>query len=389
MTLDQVNNMDAGKWLINKLNTSDILRLMEKLGVPETEVRYGNNALIFPTVCHNELIGQGSHKLYYYEDSKRFYCYTHCHAMSVYEFIINVYAARNMKITYSGAYTLLDSIVADRLKHGFAIIQEPTEVSSGQFKENWEDELTVYNEHVLECFTQQPKYLAPWIEEGIDYDVLIKYGVRFDMVRNRIMFPVIDHLGRLVGIKVRNFNKEDLDEHRKYMPLWLNKELYSYPKMMVLYGFYQNKSTIKRAKECIVFEAEKSVMLFDSYFTNNKSVSMGGSSFSQYHAQILKNIGVQKIILAMDNDWSDDGNKMYGLEKAIKEGRKIQEMGFDVDIIYDWNQEYLGDKDAPVDKGRQVYSKLYRDRKNISEFGAQDNVKEETVNEIPVEVQEL
>ena len=185
------------------------------------------------------------------------------------------------------------------------------------------------------------------------------------MVRNRMMFPVIDHLGRLVGIKVRNFNKEDLDEHRKYMPLWLNKELYSYPKMMVLYGFYQNKATIKRAKECIVFEAEKSVMLFDSFFTNNKSVSMGGSSFSQYHAQILKNIGVQKIILAMDNDWSDDGNKMYGLEKAIKEAHKIQEMGFDVDIIYDWNQEYLGDKDAPVDKGRQVYSKLYRDRKNI------------------------
>ena len=384
--------MDAGKWLINKLNTSDILRLMEKLGVPETEVRYGNNALIFPTVCHNELIGQSSHKLYYYEDSKRFYCYTHCHAMSVYEFIINVYAARNMKITYSGAYTLLDSIVSDRLKHGFAIIQEPTEVSGGKFKENWEDELTVYNEHVLECFTQQPKYLAPWLEEGIDYDVLKEFGVRFDMVRNRIVFPVIDHLGRLVGIKVRNFNQKDLEEHRKYMPLWHNKELYNYPKMMVAYGFYQNKSVIKKAKEVIVYEAEKSVLKHGSYFTQNKSIAIGGSSFSQYHGLILKEAGVQKIVLALDNDWDEDGDKFYGLHKMVLEGFKIQEMGFEVELMYDWEGELLGNKDSPIDRGRQIYSKLYRDRKNINEFSKEEwenmNNKEDT-GEIQITNQEL
>ena len=40
--------------LLNKVNTSDILRLMEKLGIPETSVRYGNDCLIFPTICHNE-----------------------------------------------------------------------------------------------------------------------------------------------------------------------------------------------------------------------------------------------------------------------------------------------------------------------------------------------
>ena len=36
--------------LISKLNTSDILRLMEYLGVSETMVRYGNDCLIFPTI---------------------------------------------------------------------------------------------------------------------------------------------------------------------------------------------------------------------------------------------------------------------------------------------------------------------------------------------------
>ena len=308
---------------------------MEKLGIPETMVRYGNDCLIFPTICHNELVSNPSHKLYYYESSKRFYCYTNCKAMSVYDMIINTYKARGTKITWSQAYVILDSVVEDRMKHGFAVIEPPAEHKIKKITNDWPDQLTIYNPHVLECFTQQPKYLAPWLEEGIDYDVLKEFGVRFDMVRNRIVFPVLDHLGRLVGIKVRNFNQKDLEEHRKYMPLWHNKELYNYPKMMVAYGFYQNRQVIKKAKEVIVYEAEKSVLKHGSYFTQNKSIAIGGSSFSEYHGDILKKAGVTKVVLALDNDWDDDGNKNYGLNKMINEGYKVLDMGFDVEIIYD------------------------------------------------------
>lgn len=376
----------AGDILITKLNTSDILRLMEHLGVPETMVRYGNDCLIFPTICHNELINNPSYKLYYYERTKRFYCYTNCKGLSIYDMIMSVYKARGLKMNYSQAYVLLDSIVDDRMKHGFAIIEAPTIKKSKNINEDWEQELTIYNPHVLECFTQQPKYLSPWLEEGIDYDILKEYGVKFDMVRNRIVFPVIDHRGKLVGIKVRNFNQTDIEEHRKYMPLWHNKELYNYPKMMVLYGFYQNQKIIKRSKEVIVFESEKSVLKYGSHFTLNKSVAIGGSSFSEYHALILKQAGVEKIILALDNDWDEDGNRFYGLEKMIKEGHKIKNMGFKVDLIYDWDGDLLGNKDAPIDRGRQVYSRLYRERKNIEEFPEEE--KEEN-SEVSITNEEL
>lgn len=380
--------MAAGDILVAKLNTSDVLRLMEHLGVPETMVRYGNDCLIFPTLCHNELVSNPSHKLYYYESSKRFYCYTNCKAMSIYDVIMNTYKARGTKISYSQAYVLLDSMIEDRMKHGFAVIEAPAVLRTKKITENWAEQLTVYNPHVLECFTQQPKYLAPWLEEGIDYDVLCDFGVKFDMVRNRIVFPVYDHLGRLVGIKVRNFNQKDIEEHRKYMPLWHNKELYNYPKMMVAYGYYQNQKVIKKAKEVIVYEAEKSVLKHGSYFTQNKSIAIGGSSFSEYHAIILKNAGVEKVVLALDNDWDEDGDRMYGLNKMLNEGYKILDMGFDVDIIYDWDGDLLGNKDAPIDRGRQIYSKLYRDRKNISEFPREITEKEDT-GEIPVTNEEL
>lgn len=378
--------MAAENPLIKKMNSSDIIRLMEKLGVPESMIKYGNNSLIFPTICHNEMSNDPSHKLYYYEATKRFYCYTNCKSMSVFDFIIKVYQTRGYKIEFREAYNILDEIVSKRIKNGFAILSNPKPLVPDKIEKNWEEQLPVYNHHILECFTQQPRFLDVWMSEGIDYDVLVEFGVRFDMVRNRIVFPILDRNGRLVGIRVRNFNQEDLDSGRKYMPLWHNEELYNCPKMMVVYGYYQNKAVIKKLKEVIVFEAEKSVLKYGSCFTQNKSVAVGGSSFSQYHGIILKDAGVTKIVLAFDNDYSEDGDKYYGLKKMIKEAKKIQNMGFEVEIIYDWDQEYLGNKDAPIDLGRTVYSKLYRERKKLAEV---IELYEEDTNEVPTTEQEF
>lgn len=378
--------MAAENPLIKKMNSSDIIRLMEKLGVPESMIKYGNSSLIFPTICHNEMSNDPSHKLYYYEATKRFYCYTNCKSMSVFDFIIKVYQTRGYKIEFREAYNILDEIVSKRIKNGFAILSNPKPLVPDKIDKNWEEQLPVYNHHILECFTQQPRFLDVWMSEGIDYDVLVEFGVRFDMVRNRIVFPILDRNGRLVGIRVRNFNQEDIDSGRKYMPLWHNEELYNCPKMMVVYGYYQNKAVIKKLKEVIVFEAEKSVLKYGSCFTQNKSVAVGGSSFSQYHSIILKDAGVTKIVLAFDNDYSEDGDKYYGLKKMIKEAKKIQGMGFEVEIIYDWEQEYLGNKDAPIDLGRTVYSKLYRERKKLAEV---IELYEEDTNEVPTTEQEF
>lgn len=378
--------MAAENPLIKKMNSSDIIRLMEKLGVPESMIKYGNSSLIFPTICHNEMSNDPSHKLYYYEATKRFYCYTNCKSMSVFDFIIKVYQTRGYKIEFREAYNILDEIVSKRIKNGFAILSNPKPLVPDKIDKNWEEQLPVYNHHILECFTQQPRFLDVWMSEGIDYDVLVEFGVRFDMVRNRIVFPILDRNGRLVGIRVRNFNQDDIDSGRKYMPLWHNEELYNCPKMMVVYGYYQNKAVIKKLKEVIVFEAEKSVLKYGSCFTQNKSVAVGGSSFSQYHSIILKDAGVTKIVLAFDNDYSEDGDKYYGLKKMIKEAKKVQGMGFEVEIIYDWDQEYLGNKDAPIDLGRTVYSKLYRERKKLAEV---IELYEEDTNEIPTTEQEF
>ena len=49
----------------------------------------------------------------------------------------------------------------------------------------------------------------------------------------------------------------------------------------------------------------------------------------------------------------------------IAEAHKIKEYGFDVDIIYDWDGDLLGNKDAPIDRGREIYEELFEERKLI------------------------
>lgn len=378
------------------LNTSDIISLVGTFGVPETSIKYLNGFLIMPTLCHNDIISQASNKLYYYENSKKFMCYTCCGQMSVFDFIISTYKARGMKYTPTQAAMILEKIIDQRLDNGFAIITPPkllpTKVDEN---EDWRSSMTEYNSAVLDCFSKNAKYLAIWEKEDISRESMEKFDIRYDMVRNRMVIPIKDDYNRLVGIKVRNFNKWEIDNQRKYMPLFHNNESYTYEKMKVAYGLNFNKSFIKKTKTVVIFEAEKSVLKFDSYFTMNKSIAVGGSSVSIYHIKMLQDLKVENIVLAFDNDYSkypdENGNfdKYYGLKKAVKEANRLVGYGFNVEIIYDYKQEYLGNKDAPIDCGRQVYSKLYRDRCSFGELKEQflesDEKAEEETHEIQIE----
>ena len=48
-----------------------------------------NDVIIFPTICHNLNPEEASHKLYYYKNSKMFYCFTECSkGFDIFELII-------------------------------------------------------------------------------------------------------------------------------------------------------------------------------------------------------------------------------------------------------------------------------------------------------------
>ena len=380
--------------ILNRLTTSDIIQLVSQFGIPETSIRYYNNQLIMPTGCHNEIIGQAKHKLYYYESTKKFYCYTCCGSMNPFDFIVQAYRTRWVKYSLSNAAIMLEKIIQERLKDGFAIVEHKQPVIQ-EIEDDWHKTLTEYNIAVMDCFSRNKKYLKIWEKEGISFDTMDKFGIKFDMIRNRMVIPIYDDKGVFVGAKVRNFNQEDIENGRKYMPLIHNNEIYSYDRGKVLYGLNFNKRAIKAAKRAIIFEAEKSCLLYDSLYVGNKAVSIGGSNVSVYQVELLKKMGVETVVLALDNDYSllpkEDGkyDKYFGLYKMLKEANKLSAKGFAVEIVYDWEQEFLENKDAPIDKGREVWNKLYRNRKNFTELTEMFSKKGETNETTKVEIEDF
>lgn len=380
--------------ILDMITTSDIVQLVSKFGIPETSIRYYNNQLIMPTGCHNEIIGTAKHKLYYYEDSKKFHCYTCCGSMNPFEFVVQAYRTRGIKYSLSNAAIIIERIIQERLRDGFAIVTPPSNVKK-EIEEDWHKSLTEYNPSIMNCFSRNKKYLKVWEKEGISFDAMDKFGIKFDMIRNRMVIPIYDDKGVFVGAKVRNFNQEDIENGRKYMPLIHNNEIYTYDKGKILYGLNFNKKNIKNAKRAIIFESEKSTILYESLYVGNKAVSIGGSNISIYQTELLKQYKVETVVLALDNDYSllpnENGeyDKYFGLYKMLKEANKLDAKGFNVEIVYDWEQSFLENKDAPIDKGREIWNKLYRNRKNFNELKEKYLKKGEKDERTKVEIEDF
>ena len=380
--------------ILDMITTSDIVQLVSKFGIPETSIRYYNNQLIMPTGCHNEIIGTAKHKLYYYEDSKKFHCYTCCGSMNPFEFVVQAYRTRGIKYSLSNAAIIIERIIQERLRDGFAIVTPPLNVKK-EIVEDWHKSLTEYKPSIMNCFSRNKKYLKVWEKEGISFDAMDKFGIKFDMIRNRMVIPIYDDKGVFVGAKVRNFNQEDIENGRKYMPLIHNNEIYTYDKGKILYGLNFNKKNIKNAKRAIIFESEKSTILYESLYVGNKAVSIGGSNVSIYQAELLKQYKVETVVLALDNDYSllpnENGeyDKYFGLYKMLKEANKLDAKGFNVEIVYDWEQSFLENKDAPIDKGREIWNKLYRNRKNFNELKEKYLKKGEKDERTKVEIEDF
>ena len=380
--------------ILDMITTSDIVQLVSKFGILETSIRYYNNQLIMPTGCHNEIIGTAKHKLYYYEDSKKFHCYTCCGSMNPFEFVVQAYRTRGIKYSLSNAAIIIERIIQERLRDGFAVVTPPSNVKK-EIEEDWHKSLTEYNPSIMNCFSRNKKYLKVWEKEGISFDAMDKFGIKFDMIRNRMVIPIYDDQGVFVGAKVRNFNQEDIENGRKYMPLIHNNEIYTYDKGKILYGLNFNKKNIKNAKRAIIFESEKSTILYESLYVGNKAVSIGGSNISIYQTELLKQYKVETVVLALDNDYSllpnENGeyDKYFGLYKMLKEANKLDAKGFNVEIVYDWEQSFLENKDAPIDKGREIWNKLYRNRKNFNELKEKYLKKGEKDERTKVEIEDF
>ena len=348
-------------------NIFDIL--VEWGGEPE----YTDFGILSSTICHN-LPGEGSHKLYYYENSGLFRCYTGCQeSFDIFELTMKVAEIQSGK-----HYDLNDAVRFIAFKFGI-IIHSDEELEQPDF-EDWKilnsydriqkvelknNDITLqeYDQTILSRLNYTLR-IEPWLREGITQEMLDCASIGYYLGGDQITIPHFDKDGRFVGLRGRTMCKEEAERYGKYRPLTVNKNLYNHPLGMNLYGLNWSKNNIKLMKKAIVFESEKSVLLYGSYFgpENNISVACCGSNLSVYQVQLLLDAGAEEIIIAFDRQFQEIGDKEFKhlTDNLKKIHTKFHTMAT-ISFIFD-KQMITGYKSSPIDHGPDIFLKLFKNR---------------------------
>lgn len=334
----------------------DIDRIFAFFGLDYKEV---NNAYVLRTVCHNHQDGVGSEKLFVYfnEESVVFHCYTRCGSMGLEQFI-----EKYRDCNHFEAKRLVDEILDRSSINGFNdLYKEELETPFATKKKKVFKINKAIDDSVLNCFYPIP--YGGWIDENISYRTQKKFGIRFDIVHNAIIIPQLNEDGQLVGVRRRTLNEFDIDREGKYKPVYINGRWLNADTSTILYGLLENKENIKRSKKAIVFEAEKSVMQLDTFYNGTASaVALYGSNMSDYQANLLRKLGVEELIVALDKEYQNEHEYRTYLKVLVKKFQKFQSFFTVTFILDDFDSSLLDYKDSPSDHGKETFEKLLRKR---------------------------
>lgn len=211
---------------------------------------------------------------------------------------------------------------------------------------NEHGEKVIYDPSILDQYSKY-KWNVKFLNDGILPSSQYKFNIGYDEESNRITLPWKDSEGNIIGI----IGRIDSDEktNYKYLPL------VAFEKHKYLYGLYQNKEHIKKSKEVYLFEAEKSVMLGDSLGYKN-FLALGGNSISTTQVEQILKLGVNKIILCMD-----DGLDVSVIKRDIQTIKSMLFMrDVKIGVILDKKNKYLpkGSKASPIDLKGEIFEKL-------------------------------
>ena len=203
---------------------------------------------------------------------------------------------------------------------------------------------TVLPDNYMERYEERLDKLQAWLDEGISMESLKKFTVKYDSFSDRLVYPIKNLVGKIVNIGGRTLDPEWKAKNlRKYT------YFYGWGTMDTIYGLFDNMEEILKKREVILFEGCKSVLLADTWGIHNTACLLT-SHLNPHQMKILARLGC-RVVFALDK------------EVRIREDHNIQKLKNYVEVEYLWDKaDLLDEKDAPVDKGEEVFQKLYAER---------------------------
>lgn len=146
-------------------------------------------------------------------------------------------------------------------------------------------------------------------------------GKYFDRFRGRLMFPLKDHYGQILGFAGRL-----LDPDAKEAKYINTSETPVYIKGNLLYGLDVAKDAIKKTEQAVIVEGE--IDMIQSFQSGVKqTVAIKGSALTEGQVNLLKRY-TQNINLALDADFAGNEAVHRGIQTADAAGLDIRVVVF-------------------------------------------------------------
>lgn len=149
--------------------------------------------------------------------------------------------------------------------------------------------------------------------------VIAQEGKRYDRFRDRIMFPIRNERGQVIGFGGRVMGKGE--------PKYLNSpETPVFHKGRELYGLHEHRRAIQQADRVIVVEGYMDVVMLDQHGVDNAVATLGTAVTADQAGRLLRL--ADEVVFAFDGDNAGRKAAWRALENSLPQAQDGKRLGF-------------------------------------------------------------
>ena len=201
---------------------------------------------------------------------------------------------------------------------------EGQDIGLSYFKERGFLEETIKKFQLGYSPQQRDAFAREAVGRQFNSELLLKTGLvvlrneqLVDNYRGRVIFPIHNHSGKVLGFGARVLKTNDK------APKYINTpENEIYVKSKILYGSYQARQAIDKADECLLVEGYTDVVSLHQAGIENV-VASGGTSLTPDQLRLIKKY-TNNLTIIYDGDAAGVKAALRGLDLALEEGLNVK-----------------------------------------------------------------
>lgn len=162
-----------------------------------------------------------------------------------------------------------------------------------------------------------------WREELLEKAglIIVNEGKKYDRFRNRVIFPIHAHTGKVLGFGARILTKD------KNLPKYINSpKTEVYNKSKVLYGLFQARNAIRQTDNCYLTEGYTDVIAMHQAGIANV-VASSGTSLTKEQIKLIGRY-TKNLTLLYDGDPAGIKASLRGIDMILEEGLNVRAVVF-------------------------------------------------------------